>query len=60
MRASQNARTVTIARHSGAMASGADRNGSEPSRRTSDRAVWMVGDSGALSGRCSVRAARMS
>ena len=50
---------MAITRRSGAMASRADGKATEPSRGTTERAVWMVRVGVALSGRCSVRAARV-
>ena len=47
--------TVAIARHTGAMVSGADDNTTEPSRGTTERAVWMASVDAAPSGCCSTK-----
>ena len=51
---------MAIARRSGVMPSGAAGKAPAPPRGSIEGAVWMVRVGGALLGRCSVRAARMS
>ena len=46
---------MAIARRTGAMASGADENATEPSRGTTERAVWMARVGAAPSGCCSAK-----